>query len=103
LKNAPDDRVSLFFPGYLDRYAAYNAELVIPGYKRPGMPFDNSSFTFTRDSLIVSEEELAKCNGIGKFHSAMIQHFPKANLFISTDMNANVFKGDRISDSREDE
>ncbi|MBN1190753.1 MAG: MBL fold metallo-hydrolase [Dehalococcoidales bacterium] len=77
----------------LDRLEAMNAAVVIPGHQKPGMPFDASSFSFTRDYLVATEEELARTTDTGGFYYAMVKRFPDANLFISNDMNAGVFKG----------
>jgi glyoxylase-like metal-dependent hydrolase (beta-lactamase superfamily II) len=71
------------------------AEVVVPGHQKPGMPFDSSSFTFMKDYLIATEEELAKTKDEANFYYAMVKHFPEANLFISNEMNAGVFKGGR--------
>lgn len=77
----------------LNRFEKFGAEVVIPGHQKPGMPFDSSSCSFTRDYLIATEEELAKTKDVGGFYYAMVKRFPDANLFISNDMNAAVFKG----------
>jgi hypothetical protein len=71
------------------------AEVVIPGHQKPGMPFDSSSFTFTKDYLVATEEELAKNKDEANFYYAMVKYFPEANLSISNEMNAGVFKGGR--------
>jgi len=71
----------------------YKAGVVIPGHQKPGMPFDSSSLSFTRDYLIATEEELARTTGVGEFYYTMVKRFPDANLFISNDMNSGVFKG----------
>jgi glyoxylase-like metal-dependent hydrolase (beta-lactamase superfamily II) len=70
-----------------------DAEVIIPGHQKPGMPFDSSSYDFTRDYLIATDEELARTNDVAGFYYAMVKRFPEANLFISNEMNANVFKG----------
>ena len=77
----------------IERLEKMDAELIIPGHQKPGMPFDSSSCTFTKDYLMATEEELAKTKDEGCFYYAMVQHFPDANLFISNEMNAGVFKG----------
>jgi glyoxylase-like metal-dependent hydrolase (beta-lactamase superfamily II) len=77
----------------IDRLEAMNAAVVIPGHQKPGMPFDATSFSFTRDYLIATDEELAKTTDTGGFYYDMVKRFPDANLFISNDMNAGVFKG----------
>jgi glyoxylase-like metal-dependent hydrolase (beta-lactamase superfamily II) len=75
------------------RLEALGAEVVIPGHQKPGMPFDLSSFSFTKDYLAATDEELAKTQDVAGFYYAMVKRFPEANLFISNEMNANVFKG----------
>ncbi|MBN2060659.1 MAG: MBL fold metallo-hydrolase [Deltaproteobacteria bacterium] len=87
----------------IERLEAMGAEVVIPGHQKPGMPFDSGSFSFTKDYLIATEEELANTNDVGSFFYAMAKRFPEANLiFLSDEMNANVFKGDLDWDWRED-
>jgi glyoxylase-like metal-dependent hydrolase (beta-lactamase superfamily II) len=77
----------------LERFSKIGAEVVIPGHQKPGMAFDSGSFSFTRDYLIATEEELAKTKDVAGFYYAMVKRFPDANLFISNEMNAQVFKG----------
>jgi glyoxylase-like metal-dependent hydrolase (beta-lactamase superfamily II) len=77
----------------IEKMEKMGAEVIIPGHQKPGMPFDTSSFTFTKDYLVATEEEIAKTKDEANFYYAMVQHFPEANLFISNEMNAGVFKG----------
>jgi glyoxylase-like metal-dependent hydrolase (beta-lactamase superfamily II) len=86
----------------IERLRAMDAEVVIPGHQKPGMPFDSSSFNFTKEYLIVTEEELAKTNDVAGFYYAMVKRFPDANLFISNEMNSQVFKGGMSWNWRED-
>jgi len=87
----------------IERLEKMGAEVVIPGHQKPGMPFDNSSFSFTKEYLIATEEELAKTNDTGTFFLNMALRFPDANLiFLSNEMNSAVFKGGRDWDWRED-
>jgi glyoxylase-like metal-dependent hydrolase (beta-lactamase superfamily II) len=80
----------------IERLEKIGAEVVIPGHQKPGMPFDASSFSFTKDYLIATEEELARTNDTGAFFLAMAKRFPDANLiFLSNEMNSAVFKGGR--------
>jgi len=79
--------------GDIERLEKMNAQVVIPGHQKPGMPFDSSSFDFTKDYLAATEEELTRTNDVASFYYAMVKRFPEANLFISNEMNANVFKG----------
>jgi glyoxylase-like metal-dependent hydrolase (beta-lactamase superfamily II) len=77
----------------IERLEKLGAETIIPGHQRPGMPFDSSCYRFTKDYLLATDEEIAKTNDEGCFYYAMVQHFPEANLLISNEMNAGVFKG----------
>jgi glyoxylase-like metal-dependent hydrolase (beta-lactamase superfamily II) len=77
----------------IERLEAMGAEVVIPGHQKPGMPFDSSSFSFTKDYLIATDEELSKTKDVAGFYYAMVKRFPEANLFISNEMNSSVFKG----------
>jgi len=87
----------------IERLEKLGAEVVIPGHQKPGMPFDNSSFGFTKDYLIATEEELARTNDTGAFFYAMATRFPDANLiFLSNEMNSAVFKGGRDWNWREE-
>ena len=77
----------------IERFEKMGAEVIIPGHQKPGMPFDSTSFSFTKEYLIATEEELAKTKDVAGFYYAMVKRFPDANLFISNEMNAGVFKG----------
>ena len=77
----------------IQRLEAMGAEVVIPGHQKPGMSFDSSSFNFTKEYLVATEEELAKTKDVAGFYYAMVKRYPDANLFISNEMNAQVFKG----------
>lgn len=86
----------------IERLEKMGAEVVIPGHQKPGMPFDSSSFSFMKDYLVATDEELAKTKDVAGFYYAMVTRFPDANLFISNEMNSNVFKGGRVWNWRED-
>ena len=77
----------------VDKIEKMGAEVIIPGHQKPGMQFDRSSLDFTREYVVATEEELVRTSGVGEFFYAMMKRFPQANLFISNDMNAMVFKG----------
>jgi glyoxylase-like metal-dependent hydrolase (beta-lactamase superfamily II) len=77
----------------IERLEKMDADVIIPGHQKPGMPFDSSSYDFTKNYLIATEEELARTNDVAGFYYAMVKRFPEANLFISNEMNANVFRG----------
>jgi glyoxylase-like metal-dependent hydrolase (beta-lactamase superfamily II) len=86
----------------IERLEKMGAEVVIPGHQKPGMPFDGSSFSFTKEYLVATEKELCKTTSTGDFYYAMVKRYPEANLFISNDMNAAVFKGGMNWNWRED-
>ena len=86
----------------IERLEKLGAEVVIPGHQKPGMPFNNSSYTFTKEYLIATEEELARTDNVAGFYDIMLKRFPEANLLISNEMNSNVFKGGRVWNWRED-
>ena len=86
----------------IERLEKLGAEVIIPGHQKPGMPFDSSSCTFTKDYLVATEEELANTDDVAGFYYAMVQRFPEANLFVSNEMNAGVFKGGVEWNWRED-
>ncbi len=77
----------------IERLEKMNAEVIIPGHQKPGMPFDTSTYAFMKDYLAATEEAIASTKDEGNFYYAMVQRFPEANLFISNVMNAGVFKG----------
>lgn len=88
----------------IDRIESMGAEVIIPGHQKPGMLFDKSSLAFTREYLVVTEEELAKHDTVAGFYYAMAERFPEADLIhLSNEMNANVFKGNRDWHWREEE
>jgi glyoxylase-like metal-dependent hydrolase (beta-lactamase superfamily II) len=86
----------------VERLETMGAEVIIPGHQKPGMPFDSSSFSFTKDYLVATDEELAKTNDVAGFYYAMVKRFPDANLFISNEMNSGFFKGGLDWNWRED-
>ncbi len=72
------------------------AEVVIPGHVKPGTPFDERTFTYTKAYLRATEEELAKTNDMKEFFYNMCMRFPTSVLiFLSNDMNSSVFLGGR--------
>ena len=87
----------------VDKIEKMGAEVIIPGHQKPGMQFDKSSLDFTREYVVATEEELARTDSVAEFYFAMLKRFPQANLFISNDMNANVFKGNLNWNWREEQ
>lgn len=87
----------------VDKIEKMGAEVIIPGHQKPGCQFDRSSLDFTREYIRATEEELARTSSVGEFYYNMNKRFPNANLFISNDMNANVFKGNLNWNWREEQ
>lgn len=77
----------------VDKIEKMGADVIIPGHQKPGMQFDKSSLDFTREYCVATDEEMARTDDVAGFYFAMLNRFPEANLFISNDMNARVFKG----------
>lgn len=87
----------------VERLEKLGAEVIIPGHQKPGMPFDSSCFTFMKEYLKATEEELANTETTGDFFYNMAMRFQGSNLlFLSNEMNAAVFKGGRDWEWRDD-
>ena len=88
----------------IERLEKLGAEIVIPGHQKPGMPFDSSCYTFMKEYLKATEEELANTETTGEFFYNMAMRFPGSNLlFLSNEMNAAVFKGGRDWEWRDED
>ncbi|MDR1590273.1 MAG: MBL fold metallo-hydrolase [Oscillospiraceae bacterium] len=88
----------------LDFIDTLKPEVIIPGHAKPGLPFDHSSVDFMREYLIATEETIESTKDAGNFFLQMCQRFPNANLvMLSNEMNANVFKGGREWNWREED
>jgi len=96
----PEERLQWIMD--IERLEKLNAEVIIPGHQKPGMPFDTSSYDFTKEYLAATDEVISETQDEGNFYYAMVQRFPEANLFISNEMNAGVFKGGKDWNWRED-
>jgi hypothetical protein len=80
-----------------------DADVIIPGHKKPGIPLDDSTFKFIRDYLIATDEEIAGTNDAANFFYNMAKRFPEAVMIMFSDeMNAEVYKGGRQWDWNED-
>lgn len=87
----------------LDCLENLDAAVIIPGHQKPGMSFDRSSIMFTRDYLLATEEALAATQDVAGFFYTMYKYFPEAHLLhLSNEMNAQVFKGGKDWNWREE-
>jgi glyoxylase-like metal-dependent hydrolase (beta-lactamase superfamily II) len=86
----------------IDRLAAMDIDVYIPGHARPGMMFDESCLKFTKDYLTATEEAISTTSTAAEFYYFMAQKFPTANYHASNEMNAEVYKGGRVWDWNDD-
>ena len=86
-----------------NKLEAIGAEVVIPGHAKFGMPFDNTSFEFTRRYIKWTEFELERCKSEGEFFFNMHLRFPNATLARSNVQNALVFFNKKEWNWREDD
>ena len=80
----------------IEKLEKMGAEVVIPGHEKPGMPFNNSSFQYTKEYIEITEQELARQKTTEGFFYAMSMKYQGSILnFLSNEMNSAVFKGNR--------
>ncbi|MDR3209372.1 MAG: MBL fold metallo-hydrolase [Oscillospiraceae bacterium] len=85
----------------IDRLAAMDVDVYIPGHAKPGMPFDDAALKFTKDYLLATEEAIEMTHTAAEFYYYMWRRFPQANYLDSNEMNAEVYKGGRVWDWEE--
>lgn len=77
----------------LDRFEAMNCQTVIPGHTKHGLPYDNSSFKFTREYILAAQEELARCKTMGDYYFKMLERFPDSDIRLCHDINSKALYG----------
>jgi glyoxylase-like metal-dependent hydrolase (beta-lactamase superfamily II) len=81
---------------HIEKLEKYGAETVIPGHQKEGCLLDRSTYKYTKDYLVATEEVLAIANDAATFFYEMIKRFPGSSLIMySNEMNAEVMKGGR--------
>lgn len=78
----------------LDAMTARKPATVIAGHLAPGAAIDASALTFTRDYLVVFEEELSKANNSAELIAAMTKRYPNLGMGIALQIGAKVAKGE---------
>ena len=78
----------------LDRIAARNPSVVVPGHMSPASPTDASSIAYTRGYLVAFEEELAQAVDGAALIEAMRRRYPDAGMGVALDIGAKVAKGE---------
>ncbi|MDR0813089.1 MAG: MBL fold metallo-hydrolase [Oscillospiraceae bacterium] len=85
----------------IERLRGLDADVIIPGHARPGMPFDDSAYDFTQQYLLATEEAINTTTSAGDYFYYIRTRFPNANYDGSNEMNAEVYKGGRVWDWEE--
>ncbi|SLM64116.1 MULTISPECIES: MBL fold metallo-hydrolase [Dickeya] len=76
----------------LDALAKQNPEIVIPGHNFPNKKLDAySAIYFTKQYLLVFEEQLSKSNSRAEFQNRMKIKYPDAELFFSVERASAKF------------
>lgn len=76
----------------LDMLAKQNPRIVIPGHNLPNKKLDaHSAIDFTKDYLLVFEEELSKSSRRAEFRNRMKIRYPNAGLFFSVERASDKF------------
>ena len=78
----------------LDKMAAREPKIVVPGHMVPAAPLDASAIRYTRDYLIAFEEELAKAPDSAALIEAMTQKYPDAGMGVALQIGAKVATGE---------
>jgi glyoxylase-like metal-dependent hydrolase (beta-lactamase superfamily II) len=76
----------------IEALAKLNPKIVIPGHNFPNKQMDAySSIDFTKQYLLVFEEELSKSSNRAEFQSRMKMKYPDAELFFSVERASDKF------------
>lgn len=78
----------------LDRIAARNPAIVVPGHATKAVPLDVSNVTFTRDYLRTFDAEAARAKDSAALIVAMKKHYPSEAMAASLELGAKVAKGE---------
>jgi glyoxylase-like metal-dependent hydrolase (beta-lactamase superfamily II) len=78
----------------LDKIAARQPSVVVPGHMAPDAATDLSAVTFTRGYLLAFEEELARAPDAASLKSAMEKRFPNLGMGVALDIGSKVAKGE---------
>ncbi len=88
----PESRTSWI--NLLDKMAALDPHLVVPGHRLPDTAADASAITATREYLITFEEELGKAADGAALTEALVARYPGNGMLIAAQIGAKVAKGE---------
>lgn len=80
----------------LEKLAARNPKIVVPGHVTLNARLDASAIVFTRQYLLDFEEECARSDGSEGLIAAMSQRYPKAEMRVALAIGAKVAKGETL-------
>ncbi|MCZ7447224.1 MBL fold metallo-hydrolase [Agrobacterium rhizogenes] len=92
--DTPTKEVRAAWVANLDKIAALNPSVVVPGHQDPQAATDLSSVAFTKAYLVAFEEELGKAANAAALKSAMEAHFPGLGMGVALDIGSKVAKGE---------
>ncbi len=78
----------------LEKIAARQPAIVVPGHMAPGAAADLSGIRHTLDYLRAFEEELARASGSAALNAAMKARFPGLGMEVAIDIGAKVATGE---------
>lgn len=78
----------------LDRIAARNAAVVVPGHLTPEAATDLSAVEHTKKYLLAFEEELARAPNAAALKAAIEARFPNLGMGVALDIGSKVAKGE---------
>lgn len=78
----------------LDKIAARQPALVVPGHLDPAAATDASAIAFTRQYLLAFEEELARAKDAASLKGAMEARYPNLGMGVALDIGSKVATGE---------
>lgn len=78
----------------LDKIAARNPAVVVPGHMTPEAATDLSGIAHTKAYLIAFEEEISKAKDAASLKAAMEARFPNLGMGVALDIGSKVAKGE---------
>lgn len=78
----------------LDRIAALNPSVVVPGHLDPQAATDLTAVAYTKAYLLAFEEELGKAADAAALKAAMEARFPGLGMGVALDIGSKVAKGE---------
>ncbi|CUX70109.1 MBL fold metallo-hydrolase (plasmid) [Agrobacterium tumefaciens] len=92
--DTPTKEVRAAWVANLDKIAALNPSVVVPGHLDPQAATDLRAVAFTKAYLLAFEEELDKAADATALKSAMEARFPGLGMGVALDIGSRVAKGE---------